>query len=317
MRRFAAKLPLHAVAIATTLAWSLLPAHAQELETTATRAENAQELQTSAPRGSMSFTYQYQKAQNLTGEGYVINSAPITTHLIDVAASYRIKDRWTITAGLPFISREWKGGPSHNPLNIVPPQYDSEFVDDGHFHGFFQDLRLGASYLLVDRQVIVEPYLEYGIPTTDYPFFAASAVGRNLQTLEYGSTFAYRPPFLPWFFSLRAGYVLTDSVLGVDTDAMRVTADVVRFFSDRVALNVFLTSKNGGGISPPPNPDFTSELWYRHDQIIRHNYASMGAGVDWSFGGRNVVNFTVLRMVHAEDVFELDEALSVSFSRPF
>jgi hypothetical protein len=29
------------------------------------------------------------------------------------------------------------------------------------------------------------------------------------------------------------------------------------------------------------------------------------------------MNFTVLRMVHAEDIFELDEALSVSFSRPF
>ncbi len=220
----------------------------------------------------MAFTYQYQKAQNLTGEGYVINSAPITTHLIDFAVSYRIKDRWTVNAGLPFISREWKGGPSHNPLNIVPPQYDSEFVDDGHFHGFFQDLRLGASYLLVDQQVIVEPYLEYGIPASDYPFFAASAVGRNLQTLEYGSTFAYRPPFLPWFFSLRAGYVLTDSVLGVDTDAVRVTADAVRFFNDRIALNVFLTSKNGDGISPPQNSGLASELWYRHDQIIRHNY---------------------------------------------
>lgn len=301
--------------------WPLLLAQPQELETAALPTQNAQELQAAAPRGQMSFTYQYQKAQNLTGEGYVINSAPITTHLVDFAASYRIKDRWTVNAGIPFISREWKGGPSHNPLNIVPPQYDSEFVDDGHFHGFFQDLRLGASYLLVDQQVIVEPYLEYGIPASDYPFFAASAVGRNLQTLEYGSTFAYRPPFLPWFFSLRAGYVLTDSVLGVDTDAVRVTADAVRFFNDRIALNVFLTSKNGHGISPPgtsgPPVDQTSELWYRHDQIIRHNYASMGVGVDWALGEQNVMNFTILRMVHAEDVFELREALSVSFSRPF
>jgi len=318
VRRIAARPLFHAVAIAAVLSWPRLQAHAQEFEPTATRAENAQAIETSAPRGSMTVTYQYQKAQDLSGEGYVITSAPITTHLIDVAASYRIKDRWTVNAGLPFISREWKGGPSHNPLNIVPPQYDSEFVDDGHFHGFFQDLRLGASYLLVTAPVTIEPYLEYGIPASDYPFFAASAVGRNLQTLEVGSTFAYRPPFLPWFFSMRAGYVLVDSVLGVDTDAMRVTADAVRFFNERIALNVFITSKNGGGVSPPQGtPDFTTEIWYRHDQIIRHNYATMGAGVDWALGERNVLNFTLLRMVHAEDVFELDEALSVSFSRPF
>lgn len=299
------------------MTWALLPSHAQEFETTATRAENAQELQASAPRGSMSLTYQYQEAEDLTGEGYEIDTALITTHLIDFAVSYRIKARWTINAGIPFISREWKGGPSHDPMFIVPPQYDSEFVDDGHFHGFFQDLRLGASYLVIADPVFVEPYLEYGIPASDYPFFAASAVGRNLQTLEFGSTFAYRPPFLPWYFSMRAGYVLTDSVLGVDTDAMRVTLDAARFFNDRISLNVFITAKNGSGISPPPNPDRTSELWYRHDQIIRHNYTNMGAGVDWAIGERSVLNFTLLRMLEAEDIFELRKALSVSFSRPF
>jgi hypothetical protein len=306
VRRFAAKPVIHGIAVVAAFAWPLAHTAAQDAEL-------------SAPRGSMTFTYQYQKAQNLAGEGYVINSAPITTHLIDVAASYRIKDRWAIHAGLPFISREWKGGPSHNPLNIVPPQYDSEFVDDGHFHGFFQDMRLGASYLLVTDPVTIEPYLEYGIPVSDYPFFAASAVGRNLQTLEIGSTFAYRPPFLPWFFSMKAGYVLVDSVLGIDTDAVRITADAVRFFNERIALNVFLTSKNGGGTSPNPaeTPDFTSEQWYRHDQVTRHNYTTMGVGVDWSLGERNIMNFTLLRMVHAEDVFELEEALSVSISRPF
>jgi hypothetical protein len=278
---------------------------------------DAQEDAESAPRGQMAFTYQYQKAQNLVSEDFVIAGAPITTHLVDVSVSYRIKDRWTVSAGLPYISREWKGGPSHNPLNIVPPQLDSKFVDDGHFHGFFQDLRLGASYLVIDEPLSVEPYLEYGIPASDYPFFASSAVGRNMLTLEAGATFAYRPPFLPWYFSLRAGYVMADSVLGVDTDGMRVVADAVRFINERLSANVFLTSKNSTGITPPQTPDFTSELWYQHDKIIRHNYANLGLGLDWSLGERNVVNFTVLKMVHVEDVFELQEALSVTLSRAF
>jgi hypothetical protein len=304
------------MAVVASLISSVPPAQAQEVDAS---ARQVQIVQDSAPRGAMSITYQYQQAEDLTGAGYEIDSAPVTTHLLDFAVTYRIKERWTIDAGIPFISREWKGGASHNPMVIVPPQYDSEFVDNGHFHGFFQDLRLGASYLLLDEPVMVEPYLEYGIPASDYPFFAGSAVGRNLQTLEFGSTFAYRPPFLPWYFSMKAGYVLTDSVLGVDTDAMRVTLDAVRFFNERVALNVFVTAKNGGGISPPRGPtvDFTSELWYRHDQIIRHNYTNAGAGVDWALNDKNVLNFTLLAMVHAEDIFELREALSVSFSRAF
>lgn len=268
-------------------------------------------------RGEMAFTYQYQKAQDLVSEHYVIGSAPITTHLIDFAVSYRIKDRWTLNAGLPLISREWKGGPSHNPLNIAPPQHDSEFVDDGHFHSFFQDLRVGVGYLVLEQPVSFEPYLEYGIPASDYPFFAASAVGRNLQTIEVGATTAYRPPFLPWFFSLKAGYVMTDKVLGVDTNATRVTADATRFMNERIALNVFIASKNGKGIQPPQTPNFASELWYEHDRIIRHNYTNLGVGVNWALSERNLLNFTLLRMVHVEDVFKLRDALSMTVSRSF
>jgi hypothetical protein len=267
-------------------------------------------------RGEMALTYQYQRAQDLVSEDFVIASAPITTHLVDFAVSYRVNDRWTVNAGLPVISREWKGGPSHNPLNIVPPQYDSEFVDDNHFHTFLQDLRLGAGYLLLYDPVSLEVHLEYGIPASDYPFFAASAVGRNLQTIEVGATASYRPPFLPWFFSMRTGYVMTDKVLGVDTNAVRVTADATRFMNERIALNVFITSKNGKGITPPRAPSNT-ELWYRHDQIIRHNYINLGIGVNWALGDRHVLNFTTLRMIHVEDVFKLRDALSVTLSRSF
>jgi hypothetical protein len=98
---------------------------------------------------------------------------------------------------------------------------------------------------------------------------------------------------------------------------MRVTADATRFVNERIALNVFLTSKNGGGISPPQTPDFTSELWYRHDQIIRHNFMNLGVGVNWALDERNVLNFTLLKMVHVEDVFELRDALSVTLARSF
>jgi hypothetical protein len=110
---------------------------------------------------------------------------------------------------------------------------------------------------------------------------------------------------------------MTDEVLGIDTNAVRVTADATRFVNAQVALNVFITSKNGKGISPPQTPDFTSELWYRHDQIIRHNYANLGLGVNWALGDRHVLNFTLLKMIHAEDVFELRDALSVTLSRSF
>lgn len=277
----------------------------------------AQENDVTASRGQMSFTYQNQKTQDLVLSHGTLNSPVIRTHLIDFAASYRIKERWTVHAGLPVISRESTPTGSHNPLNLVPPQPDSDFVDDGHYHTYLQDLRLGASYRVLDEPVSLEPYLEYGIPASDYPFFAASTVGRHVQTIEAGTTVAYRPPFLQWYFSLRAGYQMADKVLGYDIDAVRITADAAYFVSPRLTLNLFLTSKNGKGFDPPVTPDFTSTLWYRHDQLTRHNFKNLGAGVDWSLDERNVLNFTLLKMVHAEDVFRLQRGLSVSLTRSF
>jgi len=88
---------------------------------------------------------------------------------------------------------------------------------------------------------------------------------------------------------------MSDKVLGYETDAMRVTANAVYFMNPRLALNVFLTSKNGKGNTdpPPPDVDFTTEAWYRHDQVTRNNYANVGVGVDWSLSERNVLNYCV------------------------
>lgn len=320
MRRFGViPAPVGLAAIAT-LACAFGTARAQDESLVPERAlggARAQEPGEFEPRGQISFTYQNQKTQDLVTSHGTRTSPVIRTHLIDVDASYRIKERWTIHAGLPVISREATPTPSHDPLRIVPPQYDSEFVDDGHFHTFLQDFRLGASYLALDEPVSVEPYLEYGIPASNYPFFAASTVGRNLQTLEVGTTLAYRPPFLKWYFSLRAGYQMADKVLGYDIDAMRVTVDAAYFLNPRLTLNVFLNSKNGKGFDPPGVFDMTSELWYRHDQLTRHNFANAGVGINWALNDRNVVNFTLLKMVHAEDVFKLRRAMSVTLSRSF
>jgi hypothetical protein len=278
----------------------------------------AQQADEPESRGQMAFTYQYNRARGFnTSYGEVVPE-DLTTHVIDFAASYRVKDRWTVSLGLPLTSREWKGPPLHDPLAIIPPQPDSRFIDDNHFHTYLQDLRFGASYLVTGEPIAFEPYLEYSVPASDYPFFGSSTPGRHLQTIEVGSTLAYRPPFLRWYFALKAGYAMSDKVLGYETDAVRVTLESAYFVTPRLTVNAFLHSKNGKGWHINPNAiDFTSETWYRHDQFTRHNFMTLGAGVDWALDDRNVLNVTTMNMVHAEDIYKLRKALSVTFSRSF
>ena len=108
---------------------------------------------------------------------------------------------------------------------------------------------------------------------------------------------------------------MTFSALALTRRVSRL--DSVYFLGPRVTLNAFLFSKNGNGCDTSITPDMTSEAWYRHDQVTKHNYANIGFGVNWAVNERSVLNFTTLTMVHAEDVFELRDALSVSLSRSF
>ena len=292
---------------------------------TAARAQDVTRDPT-ARRGEMEITYQHSKEQNLVTSNFgTLQTYVLTNQSLDFNVRYALKDRWTIEGGLPLISRKWGGdgklpedgaGYNHNPMNFIPPHPEATFVDDGQYHTYFQDWRLGARYLLLRDPVIIEPYLMLGLPSTDYPFLGSAAPGEHVSRQEIGSTFAYRPPFLNWYFSVEIGYQYVEKTLGVNKNATRVDAEIVYFVNPKIAVKLFASSKNGHGIEPPV-PDLTSDIWYHHDQLIRHNYINAGLGMDWFLSSRNAVNVSWIQMVHAEDIFNLDGALSFSLSRGF
>jgi hypothetical protein len=280
---------------------------------------DAQEGDAESHRGQISIDFQHSVAQDLHTTEFTIKSAPITARLVDFTIDYALNDRWTLTGGLPWIEKKvGTAAHSHDPLLVTPPHPESDFVDDGQFHGYLQDLSLGARYLALAEPFIVEPYISLTIPVDDYPFFAIAAVGQHLHRTELGSTLAYRPPFLKWFFSLRAGYVYSQKTLGQSIDATRVDGEAVFFVGPRVSVKTFFSSKNGKGISPPRTPtSVPADVWYHHDQMVRHNYATLGVGFDWKMNDRNVIGVSFINMIHTEDIFKLKNAFDVTLSRPF
>jgi len=265
----------------------------------------------------MSLSYQTSTAQNLVASEFTVNTAPLPERSLNFAFDYALNDHWTVSAGLPWITKKALA-PSHNPLVLNPPHPESKFLDDGHYHGYLQDLRLGARYLVFSDPFSLEPYITVTIPASDYPFFAIAGVGQHLRRTELGSAFTYHPPFLKWDFSLEAGYVFAPNVLGYDIGAVRVEGEAVYFVDPRISLKTFFSSKHGKGIDPPRTPtSIPSEIWYHHDQLIRHNYVTLGVGVDVAMKDRNVVGISWIEMVHAQDIFKLDHAIDITMSRSF
>ena len=279
-------------------------------------------------RGEIDITYQYSKESNLETDNIgTIPTNVVTTQSLDFYVRYAVKERWTIEGGLPLISRKWHGdgmlpedplGYVHNPNNLIPPHPEDHFTDNGQWQTYFQDWRMAGRYLLFRDPVIIEPYLMIGFPSTDYPILGSAAPGEHVKRTEIGSTIAYRPPFLNWYFSTEIGKQYVEKTLDVNKDATRVDAEIVYFASPKIAVKLFASSKNGHGILPsPPPPNLASPYWYHHDQLIRHNYINAGLGTDWTLSDRNKVNFSWIQMVHAEDIFHLHGALSVTLQRGF
>lgn len=219
-------------------------------------------------------------------------------------------------AGLPLIAKRFES-PSHDPLAIVPPHPESKFIDDGHYHPYLQDLRFGASYSLNTEPVGVAPFILLSAPSNDYPFFGGSAVGQNLRKLEVGTSLSYRPPFLNWAFDLSTSYVFVEKVLGFNVNRARIDGQAAYLVNPRLGIKFLISSKHGNGV--PGNefsPDGT-ERWYQHDRLARHNYVVVGMGAEWALNSRDRLAIDALRMVHAQDIFKLRYAFSLTVSRSF
>jgi hypothetical protein len=273
-------------------------------------------------RGQVSISYQYNEAHSLVADNFIIPSAKLTTNAVDFAFDFAVNSRWTVSGGVPLVSRK-DNDPTHlhNPLAVAPPQLDSPYLDDGKVHTYWQDLRFGASYLVPTDPltgISVEPYVQISIPTNHYPFFGNAAVGQHLRHTEIGATLGYHPPFLPWYFDLRAGYSYAPSTLDVGINATRVDGEAVRFLNPRLSYKIFFSSKHGDGIPVlAVLPDLSSALWFYHDRITRHNYANIGVGTDWRLTNGNVLEFDWIKMVRAQDVFRPSKALNFTLSHPF
>jgi hypothetical protein len=282
----------------------------------------AQDGDTQGQRGQFSISYQYNESRNLVATDFTIPTNTLTTSAVDFAVDYAVNDRWTISGGLPLVSRkDFDPTHLHDPLAIVPPQLDSPYLDDGRFHTYWQDLRFGASYRVPTdpvNAISVEPYVQISIPASDYPFFGNAAPGQHLRHTELGTNVGYRPPFLPWYFNLRAGYVWAPSTLNWNINGTRIDGEAIRFLSPRLAFKAFFSSKHADGLPVPAGPiDLTSALWYYHDRFIRHNYINMGVGADWTLNSKNRLEVDWIQMVYAQDVFRLTKAFNFTLSHPF
>jgi hypothetical protein len=160
---------------------------------------------------------------------------------------------------------------------------DEPTVDDGHFHGDFQDLRIGMRYAAIQkRRVVFTPSVAILVPTNDYPVLGHTAVGRNLNELQFGLNagrlFGYgvAKAFLQGNYT----YSLVESVDNVDLDRSNAFVSFGYFVTRTLTLRSFGSwQQTHGGLDWLE--DITDGNFHVHDQAAAANFYRLGAGASF------------------------------------
>lgn len=274
-----------------------------------------------AGHGSVTLGYQYVAVDGFEGALGNVPLGEIQTHALSIDVDFHLTDRVTLVAGIPYIRERYLGPFDHDPTVLDTPRPNAPNVDLGQWNDDFQDFHFGVRYLWRDAPLSIEPYAIAGIPSNYYPFFGHAAIGRNRAQIEFGSSFVYTPPISDAYYRLNIGYAFVERTLGVAVDHLNVFAEAGYFLSPRLSLRAFLSYRDGRGVNfptdfPPP-AERTNEFWYQHDRLVKHNFTNVGAGLSWAFDERFTLTSSVFTMARANQIHDVEYALSVALTRSF
>jgi hypothetical protein len=242
---------------------------------------------------------------HLISSGQPQDRGPMRLSTASVGVFYGITDRLAVSADVPYVVSKFTLAPG-----LAPNAHDLEaHIDDGQYHGTYQDFHAAVKYNALRGAVMVTPFFELTIPTHPYETFGHSAPGKYLRESRVGVNIGrLLNPILPRaYFDLRYAYSFVQDLEGMNLDRNNVDLEVGYFLKPSVAVRaIAAVQKTMGGVEalvPPDSPFFPN-----HDRLERGHYLRMGGGVSFSLpqqmdlyvflvgtvSGKNVQAFTAL-----------------------
>jgi len=239
----------------------------------------------------------------------------IRSQSIQIALGYGLTDRLAVSVALPYILTKYYGTSGQNffPHTIS--------VDDGNYHGIFQDFRIDVDYQLLRDPVAVAPFFAAVIPSHSYTYFAHAAGGRELQEYLLGSSFGARLDQLlaGSYVELTYSYAFVERVLDIHHDRSNAFLELGYFLTPSLSLRGIATGfYTHGGINgraadqlPPP------EIFLHHDQIGHESGISVGGGLTYVLTGSTEVYASYLTQVQGRGGHKIKDSLSFGVTYNF
>jgi hypothetical protein len=197
------------------------------------------------------------------------------THALSAAGdvSYGISDRLAVAANLPFVTSKFTGTFPQGVL-LGP-------LDDGKYHGDFQDFRGELRYMAVAGDFALTPFVGVNLPSHEYEVVGEAVPGKRTRELYLGvATGRSLEPFLPRaYVQARYFYSFVEEVVpGVKINRSNLDLELGYSLTSRLSVRVFSAWQVTHGGLDLEDMYSRPDLFRTHDRATRTNYCNLGAG---------------------------------------
>ncbi len=275
------------------------------------------------PKGEASFSLGYGNVfvnkhylggANNPGDNVESDYGHIRSQNVGIGLTYGVTNRLMVALGLPYLVTKYYGTPGQNFFPHTIP------IDDGNYHGTFQDYRIDLSYQALNGPVAVAPFVAAVIPSHSYTSFAHAAPGRDLHEYLLGFSLGGRlDRLLPGsYVEITYSYAFVERLMNIHHDRSNVFLELGYFLTPSLSLRGIGTGiYTHGGIafeSPQTTPP---ELFPIHDRIGHDSGIDLGGGLSYTLTGATTLNVSYLTQVQGRGGHKIKDALSFGVSYSF
>lgn len=235
---------------------------------------------------------------------------------------YGLTKKIAVHASLPFVMSKYEG--------LNPHEFGYDFqpsdLDDGTYHGAFQDFYFGVRYGLVQTPAIaIAPFVEVVIPSHRYEITAQSAVGRDLRMLLVGSAIGgFLDDLLPGlYYQTRISYGFAQKAVDLRANRTGIDSAVGYFVNPRLAVQFlqtfqylhsglyFIFEPEFGAGRSGGRPLSFEEFVANHDRLLRSRVVTLGGGATYALNDRVGLFATVTTMAWGRSLQRPERSLTV------
>lgn len=234
---------------------------------------------------------------------------------------YSLTERLAVRVALQFIQGRYSGSNAHWVVRDRPET--AVALDNGNYHGSFQDFRVDVRYNASRKKLMITPFFQAILPSHAYPTLGHTAVGTAQREYRTGVNVGRRlDPILPKaYVQGRYAFGVVERVANIAPKRSYGEFQLGYFLTPRLSVQgsgVWTHSHNGIDFIYELFPNnLTDEQWLNHDRITNTHQLDVGVAANYAVNRSTMVFLGLGHSVYGVNAHLRAAVVTVGFTKSF